>query len=99
MNSLINGINNAEIADPKSITTVQLTGQRFDVVIRRASINQALAEKDKALAESAKALAESAKALAEKDRSLDRAVQALVASGMTEDEAKSSLGLSPDDSD
>ncbi|WP_446011677.1 hypothetical protein [Candidatus Electrothrix sp.] len=56
--------------------------------------NKALAEKDEALAENAKTLAENAKVLAEKDRALDRAVQALVASGMSEDDAKSSLGLS-----
>ncbi|WPD21413.1 MAG: hypothetical protein SD837_14530 [Candidatus Electrothrix scaldis] len=61
--------------------------------------NKALAEKDEALAEKDEALAENAKALAERDRALDRAVQALVASGMTEEDAKKNLGLSPDDSE
>ncbi|CAK8713458.1 Rpn family recombination-promoting nuclease/putative transposase [Candidatus Electrothrix laxa] len=79
------------------------------VLLREKALEEnakALAEKDEALAESAKALteknealAENAKALAEKDRALERAVQTLVASGMTEDDAKRSLGLFSENSE
>ena len=52
-------------------------------------------KKEKVIEEQGKVLAEKDNALEEKNKALAKAIQVLVDSGMTEDEAKSRLGLAP----